>query len=550
MELDLVGGFPLGRAVRRSEGNMHQRKFSSRIAAAGLVGLIFGLLLAIWGTISPQKVSAVGSATATPILPQTGYSTPTSAPPLRNVIAISAEHEDTCALLDNGGVECWGSDTSSGAENILGVNSAIAISSGGQHSCALLEDGSVACWGYNSDGQLGDGTTESSFGEAVRTKGLPDNATAIGAGWSFTCAIADEEVWCWGDNDSGQLGDGTTTNRESPARVNGLAGKATTIIAGSSHACALLEGGRVQCWGRGLQIDDTTQDRTIPVDIPGLGGNVIQIVSEYWHTCALKSSGQVLCWGDNEYGQLGDGTTSDKNSPTAVQGLGGDIAIVTTGYKHTCAANASGEVFCWGDNRAGQLGNGANNDSTTPVKVDLDGPATGLSAGEDFSCGLVDSGVQCWGENRFHELGTGVSPDSETPMKVEGLGEATSIAAGGDTSCAITPNGVNCWGENENGQVGDGTDTDRDLPSAVTGLPGNVTDLAVGYVHSCALTSNSVWCWGADYSNQLATEGISLMSRDSGAGQWPATRNSGDFCRGKQHLRPGRRWESLVLGRQ
>jgi alpha-tubulin suppressor-like RCC1 family protein len=495
-----------------------------RFVLVGALGLVLGALLVVLGTVSPSGVSAQGPATATPIPPEPDYSNPTSVAPLKNVIAISAEHEDTCALLDNGIVECWGAGAYAGSQNVLGIKNAIAISSGGQHSCALLEDGTVMCWGYNSDGQLGDGTTDTAFDEAVAVKGLP-NASAIGLGWSFSCAIADGEVWCWGENDSGQLGNGSMEPRMLPVKVMGLGGKAVSIIAGSSHACALLEGGRVQCWGRGLQIDDGLLDRTLPVDIPGLSSDVTFIASEYWHTCAVKSNGQVFCWGDNEYGQLGDGTTSDAGSPVAVQGLSGTITIVTTGYKHTCAANTAGEVFCWGDNRAGQLGNRANNDSTNPVKVaGLDGPAEGLSAGDDFSCALVASGVQCWGENGGHELGTGVDPNSEVPTNVAGLDGATSIAAGGDASCVITPVGVRCWGENENGQVGDGTDIDRDAPVAVTGLPGNVTGLAVGYNHSCALVSNSVWCWGAGYSGQLANGGRSSLIPVSATGLPPEIR--------------------------
>jgi alpha-tubulin suppressor-like RCC1 family protein len=150
---------------------------------------------------------------------------------------------------------------------------ATALGAGDRHTCALLADGRVQCWGYNRAGQLGDGTTTQRSTPTTVT-GLGGRATALAAGWSHTCALlADGRVQCWGNNSLGQLGDGTTTQRSTPTTVTGLGGMATALAAGGEHTCALLEGGRVQCWGynsAGQLGDGTTTSRSTPVTVVGL----------------------------------------------------------------------------------------------------------------------------------------------------------------------------------------------------------------------------------------------------------------------------------------
>ncbi|MGA9350442.1 MAG: hypothetical protein WBW48_16795, partial [Anaerolineae bacterium] len=199
-------------------------------------------------------------------------------------------------------------------------------------------------------------------GEAVPL----DAYTAIAAGYRHTCALTAGGVKCWGYNGYGQLGDGTWTWRNTPVDVSGLTSGVTTIAAGSYHTCALTAGGGAKCWGHnnnGQLGDGTTTNRNTPVDVSGLTSGVDAIAAGSYHTCALTAGG-VKCWGLNDYGQLGDGTTTNRNTPVDVSGLTSGVAAIAAGYYHTCALTAGG-VKCWGRNNNGQLGDGTTTDRNT-----------------------------------------------------------------------------------------------------------------------------------------------------------------------------------------
>ncbi|HLA07705.1 MAG TPA: hypothetical protein VJ022_09700, partial [Anaerolineales bacterium] len=335
---------------------MRYRFLHKGMVFSAIVGIVFILL---WST----HIEFASAQTETP---------PTY-PPLSGIVAISAESTgQTCAVTESGGVECWG-NVSTGAKDILKISEAVAIAGGGQHSCVITRSGGVQCWGANFYGELGDGTTEateSSQWTAVEVKGLPDEVTALAAGFSFTCAVITGEVWCWGANDYGQLGNGTTTNRSIPEKVDGLTGEITAITAGASHACALNTSGGVQCWGGniGSMLGNSAIDTpSTPIPISGLASGVTMITSRTTHTCALTNNGEVSCWGENVSGQLGNGETSwASDAPVQVIGLPENVSAISTGVNHTCAMTSTGQVLCWGDNRAGELGDGSNIDRLTP----------------------------------------------------------------------------------------------------------------------------------------------------------------------------------------
>ncbi len=390
-----------------------------------------------------------------------------------------------------------------------------AVSGGGYHTCALTTSGGVKCWGLNDGGQLGDGQAcGSSCTALVDVSGLRSGVAAVSTGGLHTCAVTTAGgVKCWGWNDHGQLGDGTTTDSTTPVDVMGLTSGVVAVSASMSsgspfspaHTCALTSGGGVKCWGwnRDGQLGNgTSTDSSTPVDVTGLSGGVAAVSAGSQHTCALTTTGGVKCWGSNGYGQLGDGRACGGGNcwtPVDVTGLTSGVVAVSAGTNHTCALTTTAGVKCWGVNYVGELGIGTITGpescsgspcSTTPVDVTGLTSAVAVSAGGDHTCALTSGGgVKCWGYNIVGELGLGTStgpescsgsPCSTTPVDVTGLtsGAAAISSAGAGHTCALTSGGsVKCWGWNRDGQLGDGTTGAgacecRTTPVDVVGLGG------------------------------------------------------------------------------
>jgi alpha-tubulin suppressor-like RCC1 family protein len=451
-----------------------------------------------------------------------GYEAPVVAA-AQSIIAIAAGGYHTCALTSGGGVKCWGHNDSgqlgdgTSADrltpvDVSGLTSGVtAIAAGAGHTCALTSGGGVKCWGNNYSGQLGDGTTTDRL-TSVDVSGLTGGVTAIAAGILHTCALTSEGgVKCWGHNGFHQLGDGTNMDRLTPVSVSGLTNGVTAIAAGGKHTCALTSGGGVKCWGYnddGQVGDGTTTGRLAPVDVDGLTGGVTAIAAGEWHTCALTSGGGVKCWGYNNDGQVGDGTTTDRLTPIDVSGLMNSVTAIATGSWHTCALTSGNGVKCWGDNHFGQVGDGVGTDRLTPVDVSgLTSGVTAITAGEYHTCALTNEGeVKSWGSNNYGQLGNGTIGARYVPVDVSGLmSSVTAIAVGGTHTCALTSGGgVKCWGDNDYGQLGDGTNTGRFTPVDVSGLTSGVTAIAAGWWHTCALTNGGgVKCWGRNGYAQL-----------------------------------------------
>ena len=212
------------------------------------------------------------------------------------------------------------------------------------------------------------------------------------------------------------------------------------VSTGGFQTCALTSTGGVECWGAG--------STTVPVAVSGLSSGVIAITSGGTFACALTTAGGVECWGDNSYGQLGNGTATDSSVPVAVSGLSSGVSAISAGNAQTCALQAGGGVECWGDNFAGQLGNGTTTGSLVPVAVSgLSSGVSAISAGSNYTCALTSAGgVECWGDNTYGQLGNGTTTDSSVPVAVSGLSSAASaISAGGNHTCALTTaEGVQC----------------------------------------------------------------------------------------------------------
>jgi len=364
---------------------------------------------------------------------------------------------NSCAALKDGSVRCWG-DTAVTVPDLFG---AVSFTGGAQHACALFADGSVRCWGFNGRGELGDGTnTSRSTPELV--VGLSD-AVSLSAGFAHTCAVlGDGSVRCWGFNAAFQLGDGTTTNQNTPTAVSGLSGAISVSASSSSggtfggfHTCALINDGSAQCWGQngsGQLGDGRTVPRSTPVAVLGLSG-AVAIAAGGNHTCALLADGSARCWGANFSGSLGDGTNESHTTPVPVSGLSGAVSI-SAGTSHTCAVLSDGSVRCWGSNGAGQLGDGDTTPKNTPTAVTGLSDAVSLSAGGDRTCAVSrDGSVRCWGAGPRGDGSTGSSSLLPTPVLVRACpiaGECSSGAtcdpSSGRCGTVPVPDGTPCSG--------------------------------------------------------------------------------------------------------
>ncbi len=352
-----------------------------------------------------------------------------------------------------------------GSTNALGS----AVSVGLHHSCAILTSGAAKCWGLNLYGQVGNGKThQAPVPDSV--SGLEAGVAAISAGSSHTCALLTSgAVKCWGQNNHGQLGDGSKTQSPVPVDVKALVTGVTAISSGDHHACAVLTSGALKCWGQngqgqlgnGKKIDSLT-----PVDVTGLTADIAAVSAGSAHTCALVKSGGVKCWGNNFYGQLGNGSKTDSPVPVNVGGLTANVASISVGSNHACAVSASGGLECWGNSDRGQLGNGSKT-GFAPVAVSgLTSNVAAAAAGLDNTCAILTSGAaKCWGRNDHGQLGNGSKADSLVPADVSGLTANVAAMSSGLHSCAVLTTGaLKCWGANKDAQLGNGSHADSSVP--------------------------------------------------------------------------------------
>jgi alpha-tubulin suppressor-like RCC1 family protein len=369
---------------------------------------------------------------------------------------------------------------------------AASISAAGWQSCAV-ESGQGYCWGANKfTGNVG---SSSAVPVAVDTSGVlaGKTLTQISASYDYSACVLDRAgaAYCWGVNADGELGDGTTAEFSTPVAVDtsgALAGKTLAqVTVGIVHACALDITGAAYCWGRDRdgELGDggaASSDVPVPVDTRGVlaGTTLTQITAGDDATCALDSSGAAYCWGANANGQLGDGSTAGSSVPVSVDTsgvlAGKSLTQIAIGDDHSCALDSAGAAYCWGDNSAGELGDGTTVGSRVPVAVDASGVLAGqtltqIAAGQDHTCALDSAGAAyCWGDNSGGELGDGTTVSSSVPVAVNAGGvlasqSLTQIAAGDDHTCALDSSGAAyCWGGNNYGDLGDDTATLSDVP--------------------------------------------------------------------------------------
>jgi len=312
----------------------------------------------------------------------------------------------------------------------------------------------------------------------LNVHGLLDCSTlrALSAGDSHTVALdADGNVWAWGLNGQGQLGDDTLTARSTPVRVQGLTG-VSALVAGGSHTVALKPDGTVWTWGHngyGQLGDGTLVSRLRPVQVTGLPV-ITAIAAGTYFTAALDAEGKVWAWGHNGYGQLGDGTLTNRSRPVQVVGLSGVTALVGGG-NHTVARTGDGSLWAWGDNQFGQLGDGTTTlRSLLPVRVPGLSGVTRVTAGTSHTAAVTgDGSVWAWGRNHLGQLGDTTTTSRNTPVQVQGLSGILSLGSGAHHTMALDAGGtVRLWGNNDLGALGEGTLFQHTTPVLVQGLSG------------------------------------------------------------------------------
>lgn len=340
------------------------------------------------------------------------------------------------------------------------------------HACGITTDGEAFCWGSDANGRLAVDVSGVFTNEPVQVPKVA-GLESITAGDTHTCARSDsDQARCWGRNDRGQIGDGTTADRAAPTAVSGGL-SFVGISAGGDHTCGVTSSGDAYCWGandRGQLGDGTTTDRMSPVLVSG-GLTWAEVSAGGGHTCAVTTGNVAYCWGANDRGQLGDGTTTDRNDPTIVGG-GLSFVSVTAGLAHSCAVTTSDEAYCWGANGEGQLGDGTRTDRSQPALVTGGLAFSSVSAGVGHTCGvLIGSGARCWGDNEAGQLGDGTLTDRTEPVAPSEDLPFVQVSAGGSFSCALTPDPTGyCWGLNETGQLGSGAGGGP-LPPVLISLP-------------------------------------------------------------------------------
>lgn len=359
--------------------------------------------------------------------------------------------------------------------------------------------------------------TSSSFLAEVSN---PATAVRISTGLNYTCTEAGGAAKCWGINTYGNLGDGTTTSRSLPTQVSGLTSGVQTIQVGEYHTCAVVSGA-AKCWGYngyGGVGDGTTVNRTVPTQVSGLISGVQAIAVNHYHSCALLTGGSVKCWGYNGYGQVGDGTTTYRTVPTQVSGLTSGVAAIITGYQHSCALLTDGSMKCWGYNGYGQIGDGTTTNRTVPTQVSglTSGGQVTVSGAHHNCVMLTDGAVKCWGYNGYGGLGDGTFTTRKVPIQVSGLiagSGVLALTAGWYHSCALLTGGsMKCWGYNGLGQIGDNTLTNRTTPVTVQGLSAAVQSIAAGHHVTCGTVSGGALCWGFNTNNQLGNDSVTNRS--------------------------------------
>ena len=347
-----------------------------------------------------------------------------------------------------------------------------SITTGSSHTCGITSSAFAYCWGWNNPGQLGDGTTDQRLIPTRVTGGLTFRqigATPLLVGYRTCGTLTEGGAYCWGSNEDGALGDGSTQQRNAPTPVVG-GSSIVQVAVGALHSCGVTGGRRAYCWGEnssGALGDSTTASRLTPVAVWG-DLEFVEVSTGYQFTCGVTLDHRAYCWGYNGDGQLGDGTTVNQPVPTTLPG-GLLFDHVSAGDRYACGVTTDHKAFCWGLNHSGQLGDGTTEQRFTPTLVAGGLSFVHISTAFVHSCGVTANGAAyCWGANFSGVLGDGTTTQRLVPTLVAGNLIFTHVTVGSNDTCGVTTAGAAyCWGFNGDGQLGDGTTMSRLTPTPV-----------------------------------------------------------------------------------
>ena len=393
-----------------------------------------------------------------------------------NVVNAGQEIECSLDLSDIPGISSIRFDYVLEGENSASDSSVLAL--GYHHTCSILDNGTAICWGHDGYEQLGDGGNSDRHVRPSEPVSSSDGSTyrSIFSTHHRTCALTfSGSLFCWGQNDWGESGDGTSNTYSSPTVPVMIPSNRSvvTVGMGEQHTCAILDDDSLMCWGRdqdgeignGIE-EDVAQYTPISIVIPTIR-NAISVDGGHTNTCVLFDDGGIMCWGKDHVGQNGDGgSSSTTHSPGSNVALpeGRSAIDLSVGAYHSCAVLDDFSITCWGWNAYGQIGDNTTTDAISPVLVQLPAgaKATDVDAGDHHTCAVLENGsVNCWGWNKYKQV-SGSDWTILTPQHVDGTNSFVHVVVAARHSCALAENGtISCWGENGNGQLGIGNTHDK-----------------------------------------------------------------------------------------
>ena len=407
------------------------------------------------------------------------------------------------------------SDKSSPVQTLTGTYDWKQVACGIAFTAAIKTDGTLWTWGNNGTGQLGDGTITVKY-QPVQTIALGTNWKQVSAGVSHIAAIkTDGTLWTWGNNASGQLGDSTQTSRSQPVQTIAPGTDWKQVACGQLFTAAIKTDGTLWTWGSNPfgQLGDSTQtSRSSPVQTITGGTTWQQVACGQSFTAATKTDGTLWTWGFNGTGQLGDSTQASRSSPVQTIALGTNWKQVSAGSIHTVAVQADGTLWTWGRNNLGQLGDSTQTDRSIPIQTIVGGTNWNqVACGGNFTSAITKDGtLWTWGDNVWGQLGDS-SNNSTVPARsfpVQTIAFGTNwqqVACGQNFTSAIKNDGTLwTWGLNSSGQLGDNTATSKSSPIQTLASSNNWQQVSMGYNFTSAIkTDGTLWTWGLNSNGKL-----------------------------------------------